>query len=183
MIVLTIVTFGLYYPIWFLRRRAALNRLDSPRKLRHWPFLVFIAFVVLQVLVGLASGSAPREQTIGAGADLVLTLLQLAVGILMVVQCFFIKDILEDHLAGPEDSISPSILVDRVKLSGLMTFFFQIFYLQYVINRYVAVNGRLTGAGAVAPSVLCDHVAVARGSAPVVRRIPCCRIQPALTRQ
>ena len=138
MIVLTIVTFGLYYPIWFLRRRAALNRLDSPRKLRHWPFLVFIAFFVLQFIVGLASGSAPQEQTIGAGVDLVLALVRLAVGIVMVVQCFFIKDILEDHLAGPEDSISASILVDRVKLSGLMTFFFQIFYLQYVINRYVA---------------------------------------------
>jgi hypothetical protein len=137
-IVLTIVTFGLYYPIWFLRRRAALNRLDSPRKLRRWPFLIFIGFFVLQFMVGIASGSAPPEQTIGAAATLLLKLCQLAVGILMVVQCFFIKDILEDHLAGPQDNISPSLFVERVKLSGLMTFFFQIFYLQYVINRYIA---------------------------------------------
>src|ERR1700704_3187925 len=90
MIVLSIVTFGLYYPIWFLRRRAALNRLDSPRKLRRWPFVIFLAFFVLQFIVGLASGSAPPEQTIGAGASLLLTFLQLAIGILMVVQCFFI---------------------------------------------------------------------------------------------
>jgi uncharacterized protein DUF4234 len=138
MIVLTVVTFGLYYPTWFLRRRAALNRMDSPTKLRRWPFVAFFAFFVLQFIVGLASGSAPPEQTIGAGASLLLTFLQLAIGILMVVQCFFIKDILEDHLAGPEDSVSSSILADRVKLSALMTFFFQIFYLQYVINRYVA---------------------------------------------
>jgi|SRR5437762_363996 len=138
MIVFAIVTSGLYYPIWFLRRRAALNRLDSPRKLRRWPFLVFFALVVFEFIVGLSSGSAPREQTIGAWADRLLGLLELAVGILMIVQCFFIKDILEDHLAGPENNITPSFLVDTVKLSGLMTFFFQIFYLQYVINRYIA---------------------------------------------
>jgi hypothetical protein len=138
MIVFAVVTFGLYYAIWFLRRRAALNRLDSPRKLGRWPFLIFIAFVVFQFVVNIASGSAPLEQTIGAGGSLLLSLFQLAVGIMMVVQCFFAKDILEDHLAGPEDNLSSSILVDRVKLSGLMTFFFQVFYLQYVINRHIA---------------------------------------------
>src|SRR6266566_1911660 len=84
MIVLTVVTFGLYYPIWFLRRRAALNRLDSPRKLPRWPFLLFLAFFVLQFIVSIASGSAPPEQTIGSGAALLLSLAQLAVGILMV---------------------------------------------------------------------------------------------------
>jgi Domain of unknown function (DUF4234) len=138
MIVLAVVTFGLYYPIWFLRRRAALNGLDSPRKLQRWPFLLFLAFVALKFIVSIASGSARPEQTIGAGGALLLNLIQLAVGIVMLVQCFFIKDILEDHLAGPEDNISSSILSDRVKLSALMTFFFQIFYLQHVINRYIA---------------------------------------------
>jgi hypothetical protein len=138
MIVLAVVTFGLYYPIWFLRRRAALNGLDSPRKLQRWPFLVFLAFFAIKFIVSIASGSARPEQTIGAGASLLLTLIQLAVGIVMLVQCFFIKDILEDHLAGPEDTISSSILSDTVKLSALMTFFFQIFYLQHVINRYIA---------------------------------------------
>ena len=138
MIVLTVVTFGLYYPFWFLRRRAALNRLDSPRKLQLWPFLIFLAFWLLQVIIVIASGPESPEQTIGAGGSLLLRLCRLAVGILMVVQCFFIKDILEDHLAGPEDNVSSSLLLDRVNLSGLMTFFFQIFYLQHVINRHIA---------------------------------------------
>src|SRR5580765_8512215 len=84
MIVLSIVTFGLYYPIWFLRRRAALNRLDSPRKLRLWPFVIVIAWFVFQFMVGIATGSTPLEQTIGAGAALLLNVVQLAVGILMV---------------------------------------------------------------------------------------------------
>jgi hypothetical protein len=138
MIVLTVVTLGLYYPIWFLRRRAALNQLSSPRKLPRWPFLLFFAFFVFQFIVSIATGPAPPEQTIGAGADLLLSLIRLGLAILIVVQCFFIKDILEDHLAGPEDNISSSILSDTVKLSAMMTFFFQIFYLQHVINRYIA---------------------------------------------
>ena len=33
MIVFMIISFGLYYPIWWFRRRAGLNRLKSPRKL------------------------------------------------------------------------------------------------------------------------------------------------------
>lgn len=69
-------------------REAALNRLNSPRKVPRWPLII--------------------------------------------------KDILEDHMEGPRDDSSPLLFVERVKLSGIMTFFFQIFYLQYVINRHVA---------------------------------------------
>jgi cytidine/deoxycytidylate deaminase-like protein len=94
MIILFIVTFGWYYPIWFVRRRVALNRLDTRWNLRRWPFLIWSAFWVLEFIMTLATGSAPPE-TIGAGGR--RSLLQLAVGILMVVQCFFVKDILEDH--------------------------------------------------------------------------------------
>lgn len=137
MIVLSIVTFGVYYPIWFFRRRGALNRLSSPRKLRLWPLVTFCAVMIVDFVVVFASAPGSPKQIIGAGASAALGLVRLAVAILMVVQCFIIKDILEDHLAGPDD---PSHLMfeGRVKLSGLMTFFFTIFYLQYVINRYVA---------------------------------------------
>ena len=134
MIVFFVVTLGLYYPIWFLRRRAALNGLDSPRKLQRWPFLLVLAFFVFQFMLAIAS--APEEAA-GEGS-LPFSLVRLAVALLIVVQCFIIKDILEDHLAGPGDTISNSVLSDRVRLSGLMTFFFQIFYLQHVINRHIA---------------------------------------------
>jgi len=139
MILLMIVTFGFYYPAWFLARRAALNRLESPRKLRRWPFVAnVIVFSVVFVLDFVASASQlrSREQLIGAGPSLVLGLVQLAVAILMLVQCFAIKDILEDHLVAP-DSEMPEPFSHRVELSGIMTFFFQIFYLQWAINRYI----------------------------------------------
>jgi hypothetical protein len=133
MIVFFVVTLGLYYPIWFLRRRAALNGLDSPRKLQRWPFLLVLAFFVVQDILAITSDP---DAAVGGGS-LLFSLVRLAVSLLILVQCFIIKDILEDHLAGPGDTISSSVISDRVRPSGLMTFFFQIFYLQHVINRYV----------------------------------------------
>jgi hypothetical protein len=59
----------------------------------------------------------------------------------MIVQCFVIKDIIEDHAQGPGDPTERGLFTPPVKLSGLMTFFFSIFYLQYAINKYV-VDGK-----------------------------------------
>ena len=137
MIALSVLTLGLYYSIWFLRRREALNRLDSPRKLRQWPFVVAIVWFVFQFLLGVANGVA-GQQVIGDGAATLLTVVRLGVGVLMVVQCFFTKDILEDHFAGPGDQVTTPMFAETIQLSGVMTFIFQIFYLQYAINRYLA---------------------------------------------
>ena len=139
MVLFFVITLGLYYPIWFLRRRAALNGLDSPRKLQLWPFVLVLAVFVFQIMLAIASGPEPVGQR-----SLLFSLMRLAVGLLIVVQCFIIKDILEDHLAPSSDIIPGSGLSDRVSLSGLMTFFFQIFYLQYVINRHLAAPRQAT---------------------------------------
>lgn len=141
MIVLTIATFGLYYPIWFLRRRAALNQLDSPRKLAAWPFALALAIAVLRLAVALAVGTPPPGEPSPIVA--LVTLAQFAVGILVIVQCFFIKDILEDHVAPPIGGGGLGHVSDgSAKLSGLMTFFFSIFYLQYIINTRVLASDR-----------------------------------------
>jgi len=136
MIVLTLLTFGVYYPIWFLRRRSGLNRLNSPRKLQLWPFVIVVLWFACQFIAGIVAGL--NGQPIGGSLALVFNIVQLAVGILLLVQSFFTKDILEDHLSGPGDDIPNPLFAETVKLSGVMTFFFQIFYLQYVINRHIA---------------------------------------------
>ena len=137
MIGFTLITFGLYYPVWFFRRRAALNSLDSPRKLQLWPLLLFAALFVVDFVVALVSGDMPPEVVIGSGPVALLALARLAIGIVMIVQCFTIKAMLEDHLEGPDEERSHMFSFDRVKLSGLMTFFFQIYYLQHIINRHI----------------------------------------------
>ena len=137
MVLLVIVTLGVYYMVWFFRRRPGLNRLDSRRKLPLWPLLMFAAYFGLQVVLAVLAGDATPEQVWGSEVAMFLSLMQLAVAILMLVQCFAIKDIIEDHAQGPDGATEHALFRPHVKLSGLMTFFFSIFYLQYAINKYV----------------------------------------------
>ena len=67
-----------------------------------------------------------------------MALFQLGVGLLMLFQAFKVKEMIEDH-ATPESHSGP-MFAEHVKLSGLMTFFFTVFYLQWAINRYVVTD-------------------------------------------
>jgi hypothetical protein len=141
MIVLTILTVGFYLPIWFLRRREALNQLDSPRKLQVWPFAAVIAVMTADLFVNvliLVQGPGAVSPEVA----LIIALARLGFAINLIVQCFKTKDILEDHLAGPADGMG-TLFTERVKLSGLMTFFFQPLYLQYIINRDIVGREQL----------------------------------------
>jgi hypothetical protein len=137
MIALTFVTLGLYYVVWYFRRRTALNRLDSPTKLQLWPILLFTGVNAVDVFISIASAPLPPEEVVGLPATIVLTLAKLAAGILLIVQNFRIKTILEDHLAPSEGASGPAMFNERVSLSGIATFFLSIYYLQYIINMYL----------------------------------------------
>jgi hypothetical protein len=136
MIAFIFLTLGIYYMVWFFRRRTALNQLNSPRKLPLWPLLVFTVDFVIEVGFGIAAGDVPLDVAFGPGVAGLLALARLVAGILMIWQCFVIKDIIEDH-ATPDDAGLQPMFVQRVKLSGVATFFLSIFYLQYAINRYI----------------------------------------------
>jgi hypothetical protein len=144
MIVLSIATLGIYYPVWYIRRRPGLNRLDSPRKLALWPFVIVITWFVLMLVVGFMTGERSEVEVLGPGLAVVLQLGQIAIAILMILQSFKIKDIIQDH-ATPADS--SGLFVEHVKLSGIMTFFFSILYLQWAINRYVVQPQERAGMG------------------------------------
>jgi hypothetical protein len=135
MIVFTLISLGLYFLIWFFRRRPGLNRLDSPRKVPMWPLLLAVASFGVEFVLGLVAGAEPVPDVIGPAASGALTLLQMVVGIIMIIQCFRIKDIIQDHATAPADP--DQRFVEQVQLSGVMTFFFSIFYLQWAINKYV----------------------------------------------
>lgn len=133
MILFVFITLGLYFMIWWLRRRGGLNRLNSPVKISLWPLMMFLAVFVLQFGIGVAQGLDP--EAVGEGVTMFASVLQLLVGIAMVLQAFRAKEIIEDHCA--PDRSQQLLVVQDVKLSGLMTFFFSIFYLQWAINKYV----------------------------------------------
>lgn len=151
MIILFIVTLGAYYGVWFLRRRAALNALDSPRKLGVWPSIAYLTYCAAAFVYAIATAEevpAPND-----GAEIFLQLAQLGTGLWMLLQNFYVRDILQDHLAGPGEQVPRLALLSThpAQLSGLMTFFFQIFYLQYVINRTIAADS--PGAARVSPAM------------------------------
>ena len=138
MIVFTIITSGLYYLIWFFRRRNGLNALNSPRKVALWPLLLFGADLAIEVVLGFVSGERGVAAAIGTMPATFFLLVRFVCGLIMIWQCFVIKDIIEDHLSGPDDGAMPNVFIERVQLSGLATFFLSIFYLQYAINRDLA---------------------------------------------
>jgi len=147
MIAFILISFGVYYLIWFFRRRPGLNRLDSPLKVPMWPLLLAAAFFGVTFVLGVVAGSRPVPDLIGPVGSGVLLLVRLVVGIAMIFQCFRIKDIIQDHATLPTDP--GQRFVEQVQLSGLMTFFFSIFYLQWAINKYVV--GRAVPDAAIAP--------------------------------
>jgi hypothetical protein len=138
MIVLTIVTFGIYYPVWFYLRRRELNAMNSPRKMLLWPLHAFMVLFIVEIGLAVATDDNPA-QLIGSAGTAILAVVRLIVYGIMVFQCFVIKDIIEDHFSGPDDPDMRAIFAaQRVKLSGLATFFLSIYYLQYAINRQLA---------------------------------------------
>jgi hypothetical protein len=136
MIVFAIISLGVYYLVWWFRRRPALNRLNSPRKLPLWPPLLVVVLWMIQFRVGFLTQTNPGVEVISPAASTLLMLFQFAVWLIMIIQTFTIKHIIEDHAATTDGDSGP-ISGGQVQLSGLMTFFFSIFYLQWAINRYV----------------------------------------------
>jgi len=114
MIFLTVITVGIYRAIWFLRRRDAINSLQSKEKLNTGVFVFIIVLYSISVLVNLADGNS--------------SLLYLIAGITLLVQCFKVRRIFNEHFN--------TYLKKDISFSGVATFFFTIFYLQYKINRF-----------------------------------------------
>lgn len=117
-VVLSFITGLIYYPVWFLRRRQAINALQSSKKLKSGFLIVAIVLFSLNLL--MSQGSDVDAQEVGG------TLALIAV-IIMIVQSFKVRRIFEDHCN--------MYLQQSIDFSGVATFFFGAFYLQYKINR------------------------------------------------
>lgn len=161
MCLLTLLTAGLYQPIWFLRRRKALNSLHSREKLGVLPLLLALAALVasicLPTLGSIKFGSwVEAENAFPPLHPLIL----LVAGLIMIVQCFKVRRILLDHLAPRQEGMfSAGIRLQYEELFSRMgTFFFGIFYLQSKINgmldRFVPGPGGQESVKAPAPSPL-----------------------------
>lgn len=128
-IFLTIITLSLYFPVWFLKVRPFINKLKSDKKVGSaLPIIVIIMtslYFIMLFLEGFIEGFNQNNLYIGYLSNisnfLEYSLIILDIGLL--IQCFKIRRILLDHY-------------DRkINISKIATFFFEIFYLQYKINK------------------------------------------------
>lgn len=135
-ILFTVITAGIYYPAWFLSRRHAINALHSKEQLGAGVFIFGIVVFSLSLLLMMASGvfeglyetlHDAEYLAISKGIEATDKMLSAVIGITLLVQCYKVRRILREHFNAH--------LGHNVYWSGVMIFFFQIFYLQYKVNR------------------------------------------------
>jgi len=135
-ILFTVITAGIYYPAWFLTRRHAINALQSKEKLGAGVFIFGIVVFSLSLLLMMASGvfeglyealHDAEYLAISKGIEAIDKILSAVIGITLLVQCYKVRRILREHFN--------THFGHNVYWSGVMIFFFQIYYLQYKVNR------------------------------------------------
>ncbi|MGH9324462.1 MAG: DUF4234 domain-containing protein [Vicinamibacteria bacterium] len=122
MILITLVTLGLYIPYWFLSRRRALNHLAAEAD--NVNLLTFLLAATYAIAFAFGSISGALSETVGstlAAFRQGTTIIDLVSRILTIILSFRVKSILEANHPEP--------------LSAVGTFFLSLFYLQYKINR------------------------------------------------
>jgi len=135
-IVLYIVTGGIYNIYWMINRSMAVNRLGTPKKVSMLVltlmFISMIAFmgIYFQTIVGAIASGVTSEAQLNA---MIMAQAPLLGGLFVVmfvtsmVWLYSFRKVL--HQAGGIEKGSP------LWLGGIITFFFQIYYLNYKINQ------------------------------------------------
>ncbi|VAV84097.1 hypothetical protein MNBD_DELTA01-736 [hydrothermal vent metagenome] len=129
LVILTVITGGVYTAFWFLKRLDIFNSFRSERKLRQGIFGFIIAGCIVNIAIVfyLAFAGVGLDEAFALRLLNTSNILGFAVNIVVLLQTFKLRRILLDHYA--------KHLGREVKLSWILTFFFHIFYLQFKINR------------------------------------------------
>jgi len=127
-VLLQIVTLGMYSIVWFMRRREAVNKLNSREKVSEGVLIVIACFLAASLMFGFFSGVF--EESSGKIFNGLGNLAGLIGGIASLVMGFKYRKILRDHLR----EIRPEVKLEGFA-SGLWTFLFGVMYLQHKINQ------------------------------------------------
>jgi hypothetical protein len=130
MVLFTLLTAGLYVPIWYFRRRKGLNALDSSIKIGLAAPTAFFLLLLIYI------------PTTGLVHEIAL----LCAGTVHLVMAFRVRSILIDHLSRRMNEVLPNSLGLQYEASpsSALTFFFTIFYLQYKINEFITLSDAWT---------------------------------------
>lgn len=125
-ILLSIITLSLYYVYWLCHRTALINRYASNKI--GMPFIVFALVVYFVSFVPIFID----EYVPAAYATeyiYIVNMLDVFSSLIMLIWVFRIRNRLIDDVYGPP--------YDRTAVGPILTFFFQIYYLQYTMNREI----------------------------------------------
>lgn len=152
-VVLTFITLGFYVPIWFLLRRRWLNRLESPIKMgMALPLVMLTLRSAAFLLDGVTALDRQQGLPPSLPLDLTRTVVSLVFFVLLFKLAFLVREILSDHLKLVLSRLSGHPSQYQVDMSGILTFLFSIWYLQYKINECFSLSQHWTAATDDAPS-------------------------------
>lgn len=130
MVILTIVTAGIYWPIWFMNRRKAINGMQAKEKLASGVFVFAIVLFVISLFVAVSAGVLERlggELWLAKGLNAISGVMHAIAAAVVLVQSFKVRRIFHEHFNVH--------LQQGIAFSRVATFFFILYYLQYKINR------------------------------------------------
>lgn len=125
LILLTTITCGFYGAFWYNMRLPFVNALDTSTKLEPGTAKLLIVLSAANLGVMLLAIMTMSDVDLGSLFDIISRLLGLGAGILNLVLAFRVRRALIDY----GKRYTPGYDV-----SGLATFFFNVYYLQYKIN-------------------------------------------------
>jgi len=127
-VLLGMVTFGIYYFIWLAERRKPMNRL-AEKEIYDKNMLIFAA-----VFGGLTSILAPMNV---AGVEILIVWFNIAYSVLMIVMAWKIGAWLEKY--------SLYNWGIKLKASRFLLIIFNIFYVNYLINKVASLDEQQKG--------------------------------------
>ncbi|KMQ51762.1 hypothetical protein CHISP_1258 [Chitinispirillum alkaliphilum] len=129
LICLSAMTLGLYIPLWFIFRKNELNRMQSEEKISSEIIICALILAGCSLTVwGLSFTPFLGQSTLYRPLRNLMYLFDVSLFVIITIQSFKAKRILSNHFDQRFSKKQP--------FSDIYTLVFQIFYLQYKINRY-----------------------------------------------
>ncbi|MFW5740294.1 MAG: hypothetical protein ACOC1F_08005 [Myxococcota bacterium] len=127
LMLLNIVSCGIYAAYWYLMRQPLVDSLHSQSKVgRGMPTFVIAGSAINIAGVAFAILLFEADPVVGPSLEIVARLAGFAAGIVNLILAFKVRAALLDHTRRYEPGYS---------VSAVATFFFNVLYLQYKINR------------------------------------------------
>lgn len=121
---LTIITLGIYYPYWLFTRTRILNRIHE-NKISCALVNVVIGLFIVNLVLSYISGMNPQDEDLNLSANLI----NILYAITNLYWVFSFRNRIHQITGADKES--------GFWLGGILTFFFQVIYLQYKINEYI----------------------------------------------